>query len=216
MVFRSYTATRLTEQELLEHPDWEIVRHIVALHGGAVRADSPGEGMGAVFTVTIPVTEAANLPDQLPTRHPAGSNGDGKHVELCGLRVLVVDDSADALEVVSLVLQRAGAEVRAVSSAADARRMLAELTPQLMISDIAMPDEDGHELLRWVRGQEEYKDIPTIALTAYAREEDRRATALTGFNAHVAKPVEPEALLATVMRLVSSHEVRSAVVSGAR
>lgn len=193
-----------------------IVRHIVALHGGTVRADSPGEGMGAIFTVTIPITEAANIPDQLPPQREGGANGDGMHVELAGLRVLVVDDSADALEVATLVLRRAGAEVRGAGSGAEARRALAEFAPQLLISDIAMPDEDGHELMRWVRGQEEFKDLPAIALTAYAREEDRRATAVTGFNAHVAKPVEPEALLGTVMQLVSAQELRSAVVSGVR
>lgn len=193
-----------------------IVRHIVALHGGTVRADSPGEGMGAVFTVTIPVTEAASIPDQLPGRRGAGANGDGMHVDMAGLRVLVVDDSADALEVALLVLRRAGAEVRGANSGAEARRVLGEFAPQLLISDIAMPDEDGHELMRWVRGQEEYKDLPAIALTAYAREEDRRATAQTGFNAHVAKPVEPEALLGTAMRLIWAQERKGAVVGGVR
>jgi signal transduction histidine kinase/response regulator RpfG family c-di-GMP phosphodiesterase len=188
-----------------------IVRHIVELHGGTTRADSRGEGHGSVFTVMLPITAASAAPDQ-PAAPPTGprpramaaaaaaapTNGD-----LHGLRILVVDDAPDALEVLAVILRRANGDVTTAASAGEARRLLQETKPDLLISDIAMPDEDGVALIQSIRQLP--PDLggatPAIALTAYAREEDRAKTLAAGFQAHVAKPVEPDELLAIVHEL---------------
>ena len=138
------------------------------------RADSRGEGLGSVFTVTLPIATSIVIPDRPARDSHAGRNGHPRP-DLKGMRILVVDDAPDALEIVATILRRERADVTTASSAAEARRLLPEFKPDLLISDIAMPDEDGLSFIQSVRAMspESGGTTPAIALTAYAREEDR-------------------------------------------
>ncbi|WP_242067352.1 ATP-binding protein [Leptolyngbya sp. FACHB-711] len=184
-----------------------IVRQLVELHGGTVHAESPGEGQGSTFTVKLPLM-AVGLTAIEPERvHPAvgGSVPFDCSPRLDGLRILIVDDDADIRDLLTYTLEVCGAEVMAAVSADDAISALtASSTPMdILISDIGMPDEDGYALLRRVRALEPENGgkIPAIALTAYARTQDRRAALLAGFQSHVAKPVEPAELIAVIANL---------------
>ena len=182
-----------------------IVRHIVELHGGTVRAESAGEGMGSTFTVTLPVTPAAQQePASLPLPGSAGAEAEAPPPagDVRGLRVLLVDDDPDAREVIREFLIRGGADVATAASAAEAFIRLDEYRPHILVSDIAMPEEDGYSFVRRVRSlpREAGGALPAIALSAYAREEDRRKSLMAGFQAHLAKPVEPRELLSTLAR----------------
>jgi signal transduction histidine kinase/ActR/RegA family two-component response regulator len=174
-----------------------IVRHIVELHGGTVRADSAGEGRGSSFTVTLPITAASDVPDLPPPGKPgrsaADAQGQPQYAGLAGTRVLVLDDSHDAREIIALILRRAGANVTTATTPQEARLLLPDARPDVIVSDIAMPDEDGYEFIQSVRmlPPEGGGAIPAIALTAYAREEDRLKSLNAGFQAHMAKPIEP-------------------------
>jgi signal transduction histidine kinase len=183
-----------------------IVRHIVELHGGGVRADSRGEGHGSTFTVTLPITAAQEARD-LPAGSPRAGRGaaPNENGDLDGLRILVVDDAPDALEVLAVILRRGKADVTTAPSAQVGRRLLQELRPDLLISDIAMPDEDGYALIQSVRSlpPERGGATPAIALTAYAREEDRAKALAAGYQAHMSKPVEPEELIELAARVVA-------------
>src|SRR5579862_9072500 len=161
-----------------------IARHIVELHGGIISARSDGIGMGAEFTLQIPIpaaTKASDLRDGEVSRMAASSAT--PLPALGGLRIMVVDDEADAREVVSAVLTQAGAEVAAVGSSADAMELLARWKPELIVSDIGMPGEDGYTLIRKVRAlsAEQGGDIPAVALTAFARTNDRLKILSAGF-----------------------------------
>lgn len=171
-----------------------IVRHLVELHGGTVYAESPGEGKGATFAATFPLLESV---DPASVRHgsttalkPAGT--------LDGLRVLIVDDEADARELLSAILEQRGAEVTTAASAAEALSCLEAngRLPDVLVSDLGMPREDGFDLIRKVRTLEPERGgrIPAIALTAYARSEDRARALAAGYEMHVSKPVEPAQL----------------------
>jgi signal transduction histidine kinase/CheY-like chemotaxis protein len=185
-----------------------IVQHLVALHGGTVRADSPGVGQGATFTVTLPLA-----PDLETVREPVeaegtrgdtrGSGAEADQPSLDGVRVLVVDDERDARDFLTLILQRAGASVLAADSAAKALRVLESDKVDVLLADIAMPGEDGYALIRKVRAlaPEEGRRIPAAALTAYAGPADRAHALAAGFDRHVAKPVAPTALVALVASL---------------
>jgi signal transduction histidine kinase len=182
-----------------------IVRHIVELHGGTVQAESAGEGMGATFTVSLPLSpstqqDAAVLP--LTGAAPSGLEAALPVGNVRGLRVLLVDDDPDAREVIREFLVRGGADVVTAASAAEGFLRLDEYRPHILISDIAMPEEDGYAFVRRVRGlpREAGGALPAIALSAYAREEDRRKSLMAGFQAHLAKPVEPQELLNTLAR----------------
>jgi signal transduction histidine kinase/ActR/RegA family two-component response regulator len=169
-----------------------IVRHLVELHGGTVAVHSEGEGRGTTFTVHLPVAAtrpAEHAPAAISTR-PAGQS-------LAGLHLLVVDDEADAREVMRFMLERAGAKVRTADSAALALDAIREEAPDLLISDVGMPVEDGYVLLRRLRAMEEGRSrhLPAVALTAYATEEDTRRALRAGFDAHLSKPVEPSRLM---------------------
>ena len=184
-----------------------IVRQLVELHGGTVHAESPGEGQGSTFTVKLPLM-AVGLTAIEPERvHPAvgGSVPFDCSPRLDGLRILIVDDDADIRDLLTYTLEVCGAEVMAAVSADEAISALtASSTPMdILISDIGMPDEDGYALLRRVRALEPENGgkIPAIALTAYARTQDRRAALLAGFQSHVAKPVEPAELIAVIANL---------------
>ncbi|HLK11318.1 MAG TPA: CHASE3 domain-containing protein [Candidatus Binatia bacterium] len=178
-----------------------IVRHLVELHGGAVRAHSDGPGRGAVFTVELPLLVVAPAGADPQRRRAAGARaGDGRvPTALDGLRILVVDDEAETTEVVSRLLATCGAEVRAATSAAQARDIFEHWTPDLLLSDVGMPEEDGYSLIGRLRAQRtERARIPAIALTAYAGVEDRIRLLSSGFQAHVVKPVEPDELIAVI------------------
>lgn len=176
-----------------------LVRHLVEAHGGSVRAESAGEGKGAAFTVLLPL-----IPRQLEAaaekRAPFvfRSASPGEHM-LDGLHVLVVEDEPDALELIAMVLQRSGARVTAVMTAAEALQVIERLQPDVVISDIAMPDQDGFDLIRELRRRGHR--IPAAALTAFAKDEDRARALSAGFQVHLSKPVEPEELTTEVARL---------------
>jgi PAS domain S-box-containing protein len=176
-----------------------IVRHLVELHGGSVQAESAGEGKGAVFTVRLPLltaTAAAAAAEQ----RPAGKSAAGQ-LSLHGIRVLVVDDDADVRGMMETVLSERGAHVTSAASAGEALDSVAREAPDVLLSDLAMPEMDGYALLRELRARPESPRIPAAALTAYARAEDRRQALLAGFQMHVAKPIEPEELVAVVASL---------------
>jgi CheY-like chemotaxis protein len=179
-----------------------LVRHLVELHGGTVTAQSPGEGQGATFTVSLPIASVRRPDDDEGARvHPtAPSLGSLVPLpSLQGLRVLVVDDDPDGLTLAGAILRSAGAEARTCPSAAEGLQALQEWLPHVLISDIEMPDEDGYAFVRKVRALKGPRGrTPALALTAYGRVEDRLRALVAGFNMHVPKPVEP-AELATVV-----------------
>ncbi len=172
-----------------------IVRHLVELHGGSVSVASEGEGRGATFTVRLPVAAAVRLPAE---RAPAAVTTDAPASRsLTGLHILVVDDETDAREVMRFMLERGGARVRIADSAAAALDAIREDRPDLLISDIGMPVEDGYVMVRRLRAMEDgaHRRLPAIALTAYASEEDSRRARSAGFDAHLSKPVDPARLI---------------------
>jgi PAS domain S-box-containing protein len=181
-----------------------IVRHLVELHGGTVRAESEGENRGSSFYVTLPV---------LPSRTHGDAravDGDGHRAPmpaleqpLAGLRVLVVDDDLETRELIKTILEEGGANVCAVPSVNQAVEALDAHGPDVLVSDIAMPERDGYELIRYVRslGESQGGKVPALALTAFARTEDRSRALLAGFQMHAAKPVEPSELIAMVASL---------------
>jgi signal transduction histidine kinase/ActR/RegA family two-component response regulator len=186
-----------------------IVRHLVELHGGTVDAESEGEGRGAVFTVRLPIrTDIPAIAQRLDSTarlDPPRS--------LRGTRVLVVDDDPDAREVLRAMLEDAGATVATTASAIETRAIMGHLRPDLLIADIGMPNEDGYSLIRSVRALESEMTghVPAIALTAHARAEDIDRAFASGFQIHVAKPVDASRLLSTIATLVhdpvtSTHE----------
>ncbi len=183
-----------------------IARHLTELHGGIITARSEGRGKGAQFTVELPI-QAAVQPLEASAEersHPtARQTLKGDTPSLAGLRILVVDDEADAREVLSLVLSGAGAEVAAVESARHAMDLIGRWKPDLLVSDIGMPHEDGFTLIRTVRAlpAEQGGGIPAIALTAFARTQDRLRILSAGYQMHVPKPVEPLELLTVIASL---------------
>src|SRR5215475_8109606 len=182
-----------------------IVRHLVELLGGAVRADSPGEGQGATFTVTLPVKavryEMSEIELAASGAENAGSLVDA--IMLDGLRVMVVDDEAETRDLLTAMLTRRGAEVKACASAAEALEEIERWRPSVLVSDIGMPDEDGYTLIGKLRalGPERGGDIPAVALTAYARSEDRMRALASGFQVHVPKPIEAGELVVVIASL---------------
>lgn len=180
-----------------------LVRHIVQLHGGSVRAESRGVGMGATFTVTLPVHETATPLPPRPHDEPFLA---AARRRLDATRVLVVEDDEDTRELVRAALESAGAEVDAVETAEEARRQAFADPPDILISDIRMPEEDGYTLLRSLRVAG--MTTPAIALTAYARREDADHARAAGFQTHVAKPVETERLLDAVAALLDKPAIQ--------
>lgn len=169
-----------------------IVRHIVELHGGTVRADSAGEGLGATFTVNLPISAVNNQKTSRiePTQQSQFIEEDDfhRHRLLEGIKILVVDDEADARELITTILEAAGAVTIPVSNATTALDKLLELKPNLLISDIGMPLFDGYSLIRKVRelNPEQGGKIPALALTAFARTEDRNQAIIAGYQEHIA------------------------------
>jgi signal transduction histidine kinase len=179
-----------------------LVRHLVELHGGSVAAASTGKGQGATFTIRLPEgLPRPRTPSRVPVANaPVGQAGG---LSLHAIRVLVVEDDADSRELIMSLLAHAGAEVRACSSVAEAFATLAGWKPDVIVSDIAMPEEDGYALIQRLRAlaPADGGRIPAIALTAYGRVEDRVRTLAAGFSMHVPKPVDPVELATVVASL---------------
>ena len=175
-----------------------IVRHLVEMHNGSVYAESEGEGKGTTFTVQLPVID-------LHQEQPIEKNNTVLNTfpSLDGLRVLVVDDCTDTLEVISFILEQCKAQVMTATSASEAFNAIAKWKPDILISDIGMPEEDGYSLITRVRNLEiePVRQIPAIALTAFAREEERNRALKAGFQMHIPKPVELAQLVTAVANL---------------
>ena len=179
-----------------------IVQHVVELHGGTVRADSPGKGQGATFTVTLPL---ANLPLEL-----SAAPDPLAHLNLPtlrGSRVWVVDDDNDARNMMGWILEKCGAEVTAFASAAELLTRLDESSPHILVCDVAMPGMDGYTLMQQVRarGAQRGGNIPSVALTAYAAPEDRQKALSAGYQVHLPKPFDQDELVRVIARLADSE-----------
>ncbi|MDZ8028810.1 MAG: PAS domain-containing protein [Nostoc sp. DedQUE11] len=179
-----------------------IVRHLVELHGGSAMADSPGIGQGSIFTVRLPVMKETG-----GAREAGGVGGAREKFNfsmLNGLRILIVDDDADTREFVSFLLQQNGAAIAVAASATEALVAIAQNVPDLLISDLAMPEIDGYGLMKQIRAmpKDQGGEIPAIALTAYVGESDRNRVLAAGFEKHVAKPVQPVELLTSIADLL--------------
>jgi len=180
-----------------------IVKHLVQLHEGSVAVESPGKDQGTTFTVTLPSAPAEST-DTIEKAAPAEREGNGLPAGfskiLDGLRILVVDDEADSRELVTAILTRCGSEVKCCESTAEALMTFREWKPDLLVSDIGMPKDDGYALIKKLRKLKlkRAKEIPAIALTAYATDDDRARALSAGFQMHVAKPIEPEALVRSI------------------
>lgn len=190
-----------------------IVRQLVEMHSGTISALSEGEGKGATFIVELPLLAETHVKPPLASNDakipqdailvpslPSDTTG-----LLTGVRVLVVDDETDTLEFLTATIESYGAEVKAVASAFEALEVLERWQPDVLLSDIGMPGEDGYSLIRKIRAlpSELARQIPAVALTAYAREEDRRQALEAGFQMHLAKPVDVAELVAVVANLVN-------------
>lgn len=171
-----------------------IVRYLVDAHGGQIMAHSLGFGKGAMFTVALPLLQETGLP--LTDAQPVA-------VDLTGLKVLAVDDSEDTRELLTMILDAYGAETRVAASGTEVLANLATFFPDILICDIGMPDMDGYDLLQRVRTLPDAKgrSIPAIAVTAFAREEDRQRALTQGFQYHVAKPIKPQELVSAIAQL---------------
>lgn len=182
-----------------------IVKHLVEMHGGTVTAQSPGPGKGSSFGVRLPLSPIAG-DSSVSTTHPTsgGSETESPQIRpLDRIRVLLVEDEPDAVELLSTVLGEAGAEVKVAVTVREALRRFGEQVPDLVISDIGLPETDGYELIRTLRRRprSEGGRVPAIALTAYARPQDRTRAFAAGFQAHVAKPVDPHELVSAASSL---------------
>ena len=182
-----------------------IVRHLVDLHGGTIRAESEGEGRGTKFTIEIPLIEASTL-DEGPHRDTRSALRDTNR-SLRGVRVLVVDDEADSRDLISLMLEEAGASPTVACSAAQALETIDAVSPDVLVTDIGMSEQDGYDLLRALRERNpRAADVPVVAVTAYARLEDRERALAAGFDAHIAKPIARQELISTIERLAATRK----------
>jgi CheY-like chemotaxis protein len=181
-----------------------LVRHLTELHGGSVEARSGGAGQGATFVVKLPISLAAEPPS--PSRvHPAVSLEPVPvaGASLRGVRLLLVDDQADTLELFGHLLGRTGAEIETAASVPEAMAAFARRPPDVLVADVEMPGEDGYALIRRVRALDPVKGgaVPAVAVTAYGRVEDRVRLLAAGYSMHVPKPVEPAELVAVLATL---------------
>jgi PAS domain S-box-containing protein len=174
-----------------------IVRHLTELHGGTVQAESPGEGQGATFTVRLPLRVKAAESDEARLTPKESMNFDR-------LRILVVDDEEDMRDLVKVILEQQGAQVTVVASAAEALIGFDRQPPDLLISDIGMPEIDGYMLMQQIRSRspDQGGRVPAIALTAYAGEYDQQQAIAVGFQMHLSKPIDPDHLIAMIANLV--------------
>jgi CheY-like chemotaxis protein len=180
-----------------------IVKHLVQLHEGGVEVTSKGKDQGSTFTITLPLAPAG-LSKTPGDAAAVGSESDALPASfselLDGLRILVVDDEADSRDLVTAILTRCGGEVKCCESAAEALKTFRDWKPDLLVSDIGMPNEDGYTLIKKLRKLKSKlaREIPAVALTAYATDDDRKRTLAAGFHLHVAKPIEPQALVLSI------------------
>jgi len=189
-----------------------IVRHIVEMHGGSVDAASDGEGKGATFRVRLPLMIVHDPMAREPREHPRTETlAPLKGLKnLSGIRVMAVDDEEDALGLMRVVLEAAGAEVLTMSSAAEALHRVADAKPDVMVVDLGMPQMDGFEFMARIRASTDadLRDIPAAALTAFARSEDRTKALENGFEMHLSKPVDPGELVASIATLLRRGQRR--------
>jgi CheY-like chemotaxis protein len=194
-----------------------LVRHLVELHGGHVRAHSPGLGRGATFTVVLPILEAV-LP--LDARQPSGVNdGAAPAGALVGVRVVAVDDEEDTLEFIRTTLERQGACVVTANCAEDALVFVSTLIPDVLVLDLMLPDLDGCALLEHLRGLPDggVRGVPAVAVTAQVRAEDRARALAAGFQRCLSKPFGPRELVDNVRELAEAERTaRAPLVSGLR
>ncbi|MBD1903705.1 PAS domain S-box protein [Trichocoleus sp. DQ-A3] len=175
-----------------------IARNLVELHGGTVGVESKGTGMGAIFTIKLPLMPIQATANQnSPSSEPAS--------DLNGIQVLVVDDEPDSREFVAFVLEEAGAKVMTATTAAEALTMLMRFKPTVLLSDIGMPDMDGYMLMQQVRtlSTEQGGQVKAIALTAYAGDFNQQQALIAGFQQHLSKPIEPDSLVREISRLLN-------------
>jgi signal transduction histidine kinase/CheY-like chemotaxis protein len=177
-----------------------IVRHLVELHGGTVNAESDGVKLGATFITSFPLISTRL---EAPSISRSGEHQSADLSKLAGLRVLVVDDEIDARQIISHSLTRRGAEVKTCGSAGEALALLKEWRPDVLLSDIGMPDEDGYSLINKVRAlpPERGGQTPAAAFTAYAREQDRERALAAGYQMHIAKPISSDQLVSAIAQL---------------
>lgn len=182
-----------------------IVRQVLELHGGTVQAKSSGEGLGATFTVNLPLLlkhETMNPEDNNPVL------ANSQPLTLSGVRVLIVDDEPDIRDLITFILEDYDVEVMAVSSAQEALEIIAQFLPNVIVSDIGMPDIDGYMLMRQIRQRSPQSggNTPAIALTAYAGEINQQQALAAGFQMHVSKPVDPDGLIEAIASLLPSQD----------
>jgi CheY-like chemotaxis protein len=186
-----------------------IAHHIIELHGGSISASSPGRNQGATFMIRLPLAMTSQSPQagrwRLESEAPQikwrkGSEG---YQRLDGARILVVEDDPETLDMLKFIFDECGAEVTTADSVSEALEALERFRPDALVSDIAMPNQDGYDLIRQVRsrGPGQGGKIPAVALTAYASAEDRIRVLASGYQTHVSKPVDPGELIATVASL---------------
>lgn len=178
-----------------------IVRHLVELHGGTISACSPGEEKGATFRIELPLLIAETSQNSTPdTPNPETSS------PLANLRILVVDDDRDSSEFIAFLLEQSGAIATVAASVQSALQVFSSFHPDVLLSDIGMPEENGYSLIRKIRllSPEQGGQIPAIALTAYARDQDRDEAIAAGFQLHLAKPVAPHDLIAAIKKVLDS------------
>jgi CheY-like chemotaxis protein len=180
-----------------------IVKQLVELHGGTVKARSRGENQGATFVVSLPISAVRCSEVRNPFTAAATPMLECDGIDLAGVRVLVVDDDADARELLRRVLAHCRADVITASGANEALEILRTQKMDVLVSDIGMPEMDGYQLIRQLRRRstDEGGKVPAVALTAFARSEDRTKALLAGYHVHIAKPIEPQELVATVASL---------------
>lgn len=184
-----------------------IVKHVVEMHGGSVNAESRGRGQGATFTVTLPLAGAVDSPPRGPIaeRMPGNYGPQGG----LGVRVLVVEDDIETRDMLAAILERAGFSYRVATRASEALSVLDDWQPDVIVSDIGMPDMDGYDFVRLLRARPQAQGggIPALALSAFARSEDRNLALRSGYQAHVAKPVEPADLVQAITALTGKSAI---------
>jgi CheY-like chemotaxis protein len=180
-----------------------IVRHLIELHGGTIAVENREDAGGAIFTLRLPLPSGELRSEMLAGADSAFRESQLESATLEGLRILVVDDEVDTMDLIAAELAQRGAKVTGVTSAEEALKALELIEFDLLISDIGMPKVDGYDLIRQIRKQEEGKHqrIPAVALTAYARVQDRMQAIMAGFSTHIAKPVEANELVTVLASL---------------
>jgi CheY-like chemotaxis protein len=191
-----------------------IVRQLAELHGGSAQVFSEGDGKGSTFTVRLPLNLAEGEDDGDADRND-GAEGDAASV-LNGMKILVVDDERDAREFLRTAVERYGSRVETANSVPEALEAILHERPDFLVSDIGMPGEDGHSLIRKIRALPEERggQTPAIALTAYARSEDQLRAVQAGFQMHLSKPVEPEELVSAIASVVGKRSAAGLKNSG--